>query len=353
MMIRESYSLVKLGIVALLISVTPDIVWAAPDSQGDYSRLVEFIKIEDKAAPLYVFNDFEEDFDEDSHRASMAFLNKNPALVRKIQKDLDREALRWRLDKISYRLVFVPEKRKEYATLFEAYCNQVINYTLDKTELSNPYQNIQTLLEERPEISNNGVTAFLVHNLAKEYIARYAFANKTHKKVLIKLKGTVFSGKLGSYTSTISVNENGMLDFVRDDYTIWQNSAGNPYTALTVPVEETLHITLREHTERAIKEGVESKSFHSIAEIERVVDDWMAVEEAIVGGLTHCLLPGFLTKHVKNLTRSLVKEDMESKVKFEQYRHLKNGIELVETMGCKNAIQMYTADPVEFKQLLI
>ena len=32
----------------------------------DYSRLVELIKTDDLSTPLYVFNDFEEDFDEDT-----------------------------------------------------------------------------------------------------------------------------------------------------------------------------------------------------------------------------------------------------------------------------------------------
>jgi hypothetical protein len=315
--------------------------------------LVELIKTDDLSTPLYVFNDFEEDFDEDTHRASIKFLNGHPALIKKIEKDLDGKALKWRLDKLVYRMVFVPEKRKEYAVLFKTYCKDVINYALDKTELTNPYQDINTLLEASPEISDEGVTAFLVHNLAKEYIARYAFINKERKKVVIELRGTVFSGKVGSYTTNIFVNENGEFTFIRDDYTIWQNSAKNPYTVLMVPVEETLHIVLREHTERAIKDHLEYKPVHSLADVERIADNWMAVEEAIVGGLVHAMLPQFLEERIHNISTSLVEEDIESKMDFRQYRHLKRGIEIVEQMGCKKAVKMYKEDPVEFKALLI
>jgi hypothetical protein len=49
----------------------------------------------------------------------------------------------------------------------------------------------------------------------------------------------------------------------------------------------------------------------------------------------------------------LVEEDIESKMDFPQYRHLKKGIEIVEQMGCKKAVKMYKADPAGFKDLLI
>jgi hypothetical protein len=344
---------VRSGLISLVVLSTSCIIRHASDSQREYSQLVEFIKIDDKTAPLYVFNDFEEDFDADSHRANIEFFDDNPRLVSKIQKDLNAKKLRWKLDKLACRLVFVPEKREEYATLFKSYCNDVINYTLDKTELSNPYQDLETLLEASPEISDEGVTAFLVHNLAKEYVARYSFTNRKRKKVVIELTGILFSGKVGSYTTTIHLKQGGEFSFERDDYTIWQNSAKNPYTVLTVPVEETLHIALREHTERAIKDELESNCVHSMGEVEKIVNDWMAVEEAIVGGLVHLLFPEFLEKHINNLPSSLIDEDIESKMEFEQYRYLRKGIEVVESMGCKEAVKIYKEGPMEFKALLI
>jgi hypothetical protein len=351
--IAGGHSLVKSGLILLVVLLTSCITRNAPDSQRDYSRLVELIKTDDLSTPLYVFNDFEEDFDEDTHRASIKFLNGHVDLIKKIQKDLEGKVLRWRLDKLAYRIVFVPEKRKEYATLFETYCGDVIEYTLAETKLGNPYQTLRTLVERTPDMANEGVTAFLVHNLAKEYVARYAFTNNEHKKVVIELRGTVFSGKVGSYTTNIFMDEKGEFRFMRDDYTIWQNSARNPYTVLMVPVEETLHIALREHTERAIKDQLELKSVQGLGDVERIADDWMAVEEAIVGGLVHVMLPHFLEERIQNLPNSLIDEDIESKMEFEQYRYLRKGIEVVESMGCKKAVKMYKENPMEFKELLI
>jgi len=345
--------LVRSGLIFVVVLLTSCIIRYAPDSQTDYSRLVELIKTDDLSTPLYAFNDFEEDFDEDTHRASIKFLNGHTALIKKIQKDLEGKTLKWRLDKIVYRMVFVPEKRKEYAALFETYCSDVIEYTLAETKLSNPYQTLRTLVEKTPDVANEGVTAFLVHNLAKEYVARYTFINREHKKVVIELRGTVFSGKVGSYTTNIFMDENGEFRFIRDDCTIWQNSARNPYTVLMVPVEETLHIALREHTERAIKDQLKLKPVQGLGDVERIADDWMAVEEAIVGGLVYATLPQFLEEHIHNLPNSLIEKDIESKMEFDQYRYLKKGIEVVESMGCKKAVKIYKEDPTKFKELLI
>ena len=322
------------------------------EPQREYSPLVDYIEIKDRSTPLYVFNDFEEDFDEESHRASLGFFHDHPALIKRIQKDIKGRPLRWRLDNLSYRLVFVPEKREDYAVLFEQYCEDVVAYILNETEFMNPYQDIQTLSEERPDVSKRGVTAFLVHNLAKEYVAKYEFKSGRHKKVVVELEGTVFSGKVGAYTTDILLEKDGGFSFTKNHFTIWQNSAKNPYTALKVPVEETLHIALRKNTEQAIQVELESKKVHQVKKIERIVDDWMAVEEAVVGGLAYALLPPFVEKYFDNFPPSLIKQDIESLGSFRQYRLLKKGIELVEDMGYRKTIEIYQEDPGVVKDLL-
>jgi hypothetical protein len=224
---------------------------------------------------------------------------------------------------------------------------------LDKTNLNNPYRKLQTLDQESPIIGDNGITVFLVHNLAKEFVTKYIFSNKRRKKVKIDLRGIVFLGTVGSYTTKVYVGDNGKLEFRRDNYTIWQNSAKNPYTALMVPVEETLHIALREYTEIAIKEQLERNSVESTEELEKIVEDWIAIEEAIVGGLVHTLLPPFIKRRVRNFPYSLIEEDIESKSELEKYRHLRKGIKVVESMGYEKVLEMYSIDPMEFKKLLM
>ncbi len=320
----------------------------------DYSRLIAFIDLEDKETPLYAFDDFEDEFDENFHWANVEYLNDHPGLMRRIKADLGGGKIRWRLDQLTRRLLFVPEKREEYAALFESYCYDAVDYVLEKTNLDNPYAEIQTLMWERPQIPDQDgkVTAFVVHNLAHEYMATYVFSNEKRKKVRIKLNGKVFSGQVGSYGTQIYLREEGTFEFVRDKYTIWQNSAKNSYTALMTPVEETLHIALRAYTERAIKEEIERDSVRSLEEAERIAQEWMAIEEAIVGGLVHALLPEFLGKHLNSLSDALIEQDRELKGALEKYRHLEKGMEIIERMGHQEALEVYKNDPLAFEALL-
>jgi hypothetical protein len=325
------------------------------EANDDYSRLLELIQLDDQQEPLFVFNDFEEEFDEASHRATRQYFKENPSLIQRIKDKLQGGKLRWKLKKLKHRLLFVPENRTEYATLYKDYCLNVIHAILDKTGFDNPYDSIQILKRSKPvrHEKNEGVTVYIVHNLAKEYVGTYVFSNQTDKKVKIELKGKLYSGDVGAYTSTFVMDENGDIEFVKDKYSIWQNSATNPYTALMVPAEETLHITLREYTESAIERAVEQSHDRGSKTVEKIVEDWMAVEEAIVGGIVYRLLPSILEECIEDLSLSSIEMDLIAKSQFEKYRHLEKGITIVEEIGYREAIRMYSKDPVAFRDLLL
>jgi hypothetical protein len=325
------------------------------EANDDYSRLLELIQLDDQQEPLFVFNDFEEEFDEASHRATRQYFKENPSLIQRIKDKLQGGKLRWKLKKLKHRLLFVPENRTEYATLYKDYCLNVIHAILDKTGFDNPYDSIQILKRSKPvrHEKNEGVTVYIVHNLAKEYVGTYVFSNQTDKKVKSELKGKLYSGDVGAYTSTFVMDENGDIEFVKDKYSIWQNSATNPYTALMVPAEETLHITLREYTESAIERAVEQSHDRGSKTVEKIVEDWMAVEEAIVGGIVYRLLPSILEECIEDLSLSSIEMDLIAKSQFEKYRHLEKGITIVEEIGYREAIRMYSKDPVAFRDLLL
>jgi hypothetical protein len=249
--------------------------------------------------------------------------------------------------------LFVPERREEYAALLEAYCRDVIEYVLNKTDLSNPYDKIETLRHERPKISRGNVTAFLVNNLAKESLSTYSFSNHSNKTLIIELRGKVYLGEIGSYTTNIHLKDSGTFEFIKDKYTIWQTSAENPYAVLMVPVEETFHIALREHTHRAIREQIGLNSTKGIEDVTKIVEEWITVEEALAGALVHVLLPTFFKEHAGNLPHAYLEKAMESKRDFEKYRYLEKGIQVVEHMGFQEAIELYTEDPKKFKKLLV
>ena len=322
-------------------------------SLRDYSRLVDFIGLTDLEKPLLVFKDFQDEFDEASHKANLEYFTDNHDLITKIYQDLGSDEVRWKLDNLMHRLVFVPERREEYASLYENYCRDMIGYILDTTKLKNPFLDIRTLLEERPKMPQCGVTAYLVHNLTKEFVASYVFFSQDGKKISIGLTGKIFSSTVGSYTTNIYIREHGEFEFEKDKCTIWQNSAANPYTALMVPAEETLHVAVREYTNRAIKEHLAQSLVESVGDLQNIVEEWIAIEEALVGGVVYALLPHFLGKQVKNLPPSTIDADMEFKSTLQKYRYLPKGIELVKRLGFETALNMHANAPTKVKELLI
>ena len=320
----------------------------------DYSPLVELLKTQQKQeAPLYAFNPFEEGFDEDADALGLRFFNENPSLVRNIRRDLGHGEIEWRLEQSRHRLLFVPEKRERMTRLFEDYCGHVIDYTLRQTKLDNPYVDMVTLAGETPELPEQGVAIFLVHNLAEEVMGTYVFSNPNRKSVKVDLSRKTFLGEVGSYTTNIFLQGRDKPEFVWDRFTIWQTTARNPFAVLCVPVEETLHIAVREHTHRAIREQFEANGSKNAEELERIVADWLAVEEALVGGVVHALLPGFLKRYAKNLPESAIEEDVQSRNEFERYQHLERAITVVRELGYEKALRMYADHPGKFRELVI
>jgi hypothetical protein len=86
--------------------------------------------------------------------------------------------------------------------------------------------------------------------------------------------------------------------------------------------------------------------------VEETVEGWMAVEEAIVGGIVYRLLPHILKEHLKALAPSCIEMDIGAKSQFEKYRHLQKGITIVEEIGYREAIRLYSKDPAAFRKLL-
>jgi hypothetical protein len=320
----------------------------------DYSPLVELLKTQHKEeAPLMAFSPFEEGLGEDANALGLRFFNENPGVVRDIRRDLGAGEIEWRLERSRHRLLFVPERRERMATLFEDYCGHVIEYTLEQTKLENPYVEIVTPARGTPRLPEDGVTIFLVHNLAEEVMGTYVFSNPGRKSVRIDLSRKTFLGEVGSYTTNIFLHGQGKPEFRWEKFTIWQTTARNPFAVLSVPVEETLHIAVREHTHRAIREQFEGNASKESEVLEAIVADWMAVEEALVGGVVHALLPRFLKSHAKNLPDSTIEEFVESRSEFERYQHLDRAIAVVRELGHKKAIRIYADHPGKFRDRLI
>ena len=92
----------------------------------------------------------------------------------------------------------------------------------------------------------------------------------------------------------------------------------------------------------------------NLIEIEQVVEEWMAVEEAIVGGVVAQLLPEIISRFLSEDDQLIQKltDSLADRNSFEKYRYLQQGIRVVHELGLRPAITLYFSDPQRFHRLI-
>jgi len=320
-------------------------------SLQDYSYLLELIRSEDQEEPLYVFDECEE-FDRTVHQHFLAYLNRNPEILKKIQFELGSKSLQWRIEHFKKRRMFVPENREDYIFLYESYCQDIVDFIIDEIPFKNPYAAIKTLQQAKPDIyPNEGITVFLVHKLAEEWTGTYSFFDETNNhEMSVTLKSTTFSGEIGSYSSMLEIRDENKVEFTSDQYTIWQNSSSVPYNTLIVPMEETFHILLRPYTEKAIHAALNKSQGKTKEEI---VAYWVSVEEAMVGGLVDVFFRRIVCNLFPDFDLSDIEPVIEEKSRTTPYKYLKNGIRTINKLGVESTLNLYTSDPEKYRDRLI
>lgn len=352
----------KLFVFTLLLTSLSISGVAAEHQPGpwfDANLLLSFIQAENRHDPLIEFGQAENRVDEALSQENRDFLGQNETLLARIRSQLESEALSWELAEASKRLMIVPENRPAYAALFENYCQAAIDYVLDKTRLPNPYRSIATFPEiASPEPTLNGetgITALLVHNIADVYTEEYIFsaAAETGPRIKIKLSNRSYTGEVGAYSSYLVIGEDQQYDFVRNPYTLWRNSADDPLNVLIAPIEETLHIALRRATENAIKSSLVAQPPETLPVVEQIIEEWLAVEEAAVGGLVRQLLPEIMDRFLTEWPVKDIEATLSARLEFDKYRYLNQGIRIVENLGLEAAIDLYQKTPQAFKSMLV
>ncbi len=344
--------------VSILLGATMLYASNTPMNAPDYSRLLSFIEMQDLQGPLVAFGAAEKDFDRQLNRENIAYLNRDKALLQRIQSQLKGEVLKWQLSTSLKQLLVVPENRDEYAQLFEQYCKTAVGYLIDRIHMPNPYNQIATLKGPLPSLPApqvpKGITAYLVHNLVDEYIEEYLFfgQNDDQTKIKIKLSNREFDGKIGCYTSRLKIGANNHFEFIREPYTLWQNSAENPLNVLIVPIEETLHILMRPFTEAAMQVDLVQSKPNRLNEVQHIVDEWMAVEEAIVGGVVSQVMPDILARFINQESVGQLTDALAQREEHPQYRLLNQAIQVVMNMGVDEALAVYRNNPQDFKHML-
>lgn len=343
-----------IAIVTSLCIVNPSVGTRSVE-YNNYPQLVELLGPYSNPAEFIAFTDFEKKYEKTVHKASLEYFNTHPDLVQRIRDDLGSRKVQWRLQEVSHRIVYAPEIREEVVGLFTHYCREVIDDLLTRTGLPDPYCSISTVVDKNVNISNeSGIKAFIVRDLARDYVARYQFRGTDQKRIEIDLSGRIAINEVGSYSSYLQYSEaTENWEFVRNRHTFWKSASVNPYTALMSPLEETIHIALREHTEKAIIDTLAGNNrIQTLKEVQSIVDHWLAVEEAIVGGLVYKLIPDVVIKRIPDLPREWIHADLETKAAFDKYHLLPKGIEVVESHGLKESIHLYMRDPFAFRTLL-
>jgi hypothetical protein len=329
-----------------------------PADDQDFSRLLSLIELQDLQDPLVPFGAAEKEFDRRQNQENIAYLNQDQALIHNIQRRLACDRPNWRLNNSSKQLLVVPETRDEYALLFERYCRSAVDYLLTRIQRPSPYDRIVTIKGPLPTVPDpmqpTGMTAYLVHNLVDEYVEEYLFfsENDDQRKIKIKLSNRTFSGEIGSVTSLLKVEAENHFEFTREPYTVWQNSSSNPLDVFIVPIEETLHILMRPYTETALHAELTAFKPSQLDQVQQVVNDWMAVEEAIVGGVVWQVMPDILTRYVHKDQQDLLAHTLSEREELPRYRLLRRAIEVVTDLGVSQALDVYSDDPLIFKRMI-
>jgi len=344
-------------LIAFFLCPATAVAGNSPDGWQDYGPLLDFIRMDDRQDPLVPFTLNGDEVDATLSQENRRFISQNEGLLDHIRTELNSNALNWQLKEASKRLMVVPEKHPEYAALFESYCHAVIDYVLQKTGLPNPYQAITTLNGPPSDpipSGDGGIIAYLVHNIADVYSEEYEFFADidADRKIRIKLDNRVYLGEIGSYSSFIVINEEQQYTFEHNPYTLWRNSAANPLNVFIAPIEETLHIALRGATEEAIRTRLTEKPPSTRADMEAVVEEWLAVEEAVVGGVVSTLLPDILDQVLEGDATVDIERTLSERHVFDKYRYLDQGIEVVNALGLQSAIAIYLEQTRNFKTLL-
>jgi hypothetical protein len=354
---RLSMILIGFGLLTFMGAPTLHAGTAAVNGP-DYSELLGFAETQAPPDSAVAFGAAEKDFDRDLNRKNLAFLNKDKSLLGRIVSQLNGAKLKWQLITSSKRLLAVPEYRADYAQLFERYCHTAVDYLLDRIHMPNPYGRIVTLkgpLPALPETQDpRGITVYLVHNLVDEYIEQYLFFSQDNdgSKVKITLSNRARDGKVGSVTSLVTIGPDHQFEFSRVPYTVWQNNAQNPLNVLIVPIEETLHILMRPYTEKAMKADLVQAEPSSVDQVQQVVDGWIAVEEAIVGGVVWKVMPEVCDRFVHQDPAGRLTHALAEREEHPQYRLLRRAIKVVADLGVNQSLTVYRNSPLDFKRMI-
>ena len=343
----------RLGVMGLAAGVLAPVRIASAALQADLELVSTIPHMAEREGPMLVFRDFVADPDLEVERHIRLQLGQRKDMLHLIRKKIGFEnRVRLSVEDIHVRLMFVPQLKSDYADAYRRYCRDIAAYLFEMNAMDNCYAAISSPKTSYPPLSPNGISAFLVHRLAKDYRAVCRLTAESGRRVKYKASGAIFSNHLGAVDLEIRAIAPGQFGLSRSGFTIWQNNTENLYTLMSIPVEETLHYLLGEATDREIAASMKTHPPENLFAAQRLAEGWMAVEESAVGGLVNRVLDGYCTRHHMAVPVSVTGEARPAVPSLHQYRHRDRGIRLVESLGFQKAFALYMQSPSAFKDRL-
>jgi hypothetical protein len=343
-----------LGVVGLAGWMLLPVKMASAAFQDDLKQVKHIPQMAEREGPMLVFRDFVDDPDVEVEQHIRLQLSQRKEMLDRLRKKIGFEKkVRLSVEDIQVRLMYVAQSKEEHAVAYHRYCRDITDYLFEMNQMDNFYAAITSPNESYPPLAKSGISAFLVHRLAKDYRAICRFTAESGRSVKYRVSGAIFSNHLGAVDLEIEFLAKGQFGLARKAFTIWQNHTENLYTLMSIPVEETLHYQLGKATDRVIAASMKHHPPENLFAAQRLAEEWMAVEESVVGGLVNRVLDRYCTEHHMTIPASASGEPRPTVPSLHHYRYRDRGIQLVGTLGFKEAMAMYMDSPSTFKDQLI
>jgi hypothetical protein len=309
---------------------------------GDaFEQISRIASLPSREGPLMIFRDYTTDPDVEIERHILREFIGRKDLLARIKKKLGFiKRVRLKIEEIQVRLRFIPQSRDGFGIAYRRYCLDIIDAIFSMNGMENFYSAITSPEKDYPAISPDGISAFLVHRLAKEFRATCSFTAESGKSVKTSVSGAIYSSHLGAVDLEIQATAPGEFHLARKPFTIWQNDTDSLYTLMAIPAEETLHYLMGPATDREILAHFQARPPESLAAAKDIAEEWMALEESVVGGLVDRVIRRYCGKHRLKESNLFASSVQETVPELPQYRYRKRGLQLVADLGFRQAMDL-------------
>ncbi len=348
---RQFFNQAAVGMIAISIPLSTD--RSASPLNKNLNDICSLPSLPLADEPLLALSGYQRGEGKDFKQRVLTDLSENPGLVGRIEAELGSfRQIKVVVEQAEYRQLYVPELRRKYRRAYEWYCTSVIDYLSVRMACPNFYGQILSPLDSFPTFQEGQNTALLVHQLGWEYRLQCCFSADSGTSKRYLFTGANFSEKLGGVEVVIENSREEEFTIQRNKVTIWQNSSRNLYSLYLLPLEETLHYQLGAYTDARISAALSQERSTTVGRARRLAQEWMAVEEALVGGLADLLLKEYLFRYDMPIPRKERRYLLDTQKRLPRYKYRAAGIRLASHLGFQRTLDLYKADPKVFAKQL-